>query len=103
MPAIDVLRLNHSMTFLTDRMWRPRHHSPLPVAFMASRHLGIVSSLSTPSPRYVPVQVPTSSRRNSALRYAHEEGCRVFTVGFRYRASNVTCFKLCRISHRSER
>jgi hypothetical protein len=44
-----------------------------------------------------------SSRRNSALRYAHEEGCRVFTVGFRYRASNVTCFKLCRISHRSER
>ena len=32
MPAIDVLRLNHSMTFLPGRKWRPRHHSPLPVS-----------------------------------------------------------------------
>jgi hypothetical protein len=54
------------LTFLPDRKWRPRHHSPLPVAFMASRHLGIVSSLSTPSPRYVPVQVPM--RRRAATR-----------------------------------
>jgi hypothetical protein len=32
MPAIDVLRLNHSITFLPDRKRRHRHHSPLPMS-----------------------------------------------------------------------
>ena len=54
-------RLNHSMTFLPDKV-ATSSSQPLAGALHGVTDLGIVSSLSTPSPRYVLVRVPMRRR-----------------------------------------